>query len=96
MQVTVFFIDWGFPLDIVNVVKDIRLLPDDSQAKKVPGLAKNVEVNGKCSELMYSVIFNYRQYWTISWTKSLVCIMVTQFPRYAIVLLNIKYFIESL
>ena len=22
-----------------------------------------------CSELMYSVIFNYWQYWTISWTK---------------------------
>ena len=22
-----------------------------------------------CSELMYWDIFNYRQYWTISWTK---------------------------
>ena len=26
---------------------------------------------GHCSELMYSVIFNYPQYWTNSWTKVL-------------------------
>ena len=45
--VKVFFIDWGFSIDIANVVKDVRLLPEDSQAKKVSGLAKKVEINGK-------------------------------------------------
>ena len=33
-----------------------------------------------CYELMYSVIFNYRQYWTFRGLKS--DIVVTQFSRY--------------